>query len=74
VVRGLVRRALFNGLTVPSLQRWLNGQERSSSLAHWMYWKVMLYYTNRGYRGAARRSLTPTPILPPRPAPVGVES
>jgi hypothetical protein len=29
-----------------------------------MYWKIMLYYTNRGYREAAQRFPTPLEILP----------
>lgn len=64
VVRGLARQALFNGATVPPLQRWLNRQSRNSRLTRWMYWKIMLHYTNRGYRSAAPRFPRALPILP----------
>ena len=62
VLRGLIRRALFNGLTVPYLQRWLGRQERNSALTRWLYWKVMLHHTERGYRDAPVRSPRPVPI------------
>ena len=75
VVRGLIRRAMFNGVTVPPLQRWLGSRERNTRLTRWMYWKIMLHYTNRGYREAAPRCPTPLAVLPPRgPVALGAES
>jgi hypothetical protein len=52
VVRGLLREALFNAATVPMALRWLEAQRRNTRLTRWMYWKVLLHYTNRGYRQA----------------------
>jgi hypothetical protein len=49
IVRGLVRRMLFNELTLPVVEDWLNRQTRNSRVTHWLYWKVLLHYTNRGY-------------------------
>src|SRR5256885_6127813 len=63
VVRGLVRRALFNGVTAPRLVRWLDTRARPSRLQQWMYWKTLLYYTNRGYAGAAPRAPRPLETL-----------
>jgi glycosyltransferase involved in cell wall biosynthesis len=54
-IKALMRRALFNGATVSHAQRWLNRQPRNNRLTRWMYWKVLLYYTNRGYSQAPRR-------------------
>ena len=59
IIRGLARRALFNGATVPLTERWLNGLARNNRLSRWMYWKVLLHYTNRGYRKAPQRDLVP---------------
>jgi len=53
VARALVRQALFNGLTVPAAKRWLESLERNNRLSRWMYWKVLLHFTNRGYRNTA---------------------
>jgi glycosyltransferase involved in cell wall biosynthesis len=50
ISRGLVRAALFNSATVPHVQSWLLRQPRNSRLTRWLYWKVLLHYTNRGYR------------------------
>jgi glycosyltransferase involved in cell wall biosynthesis len=61
--RGLAREALFNPLTVPVAKRWLETRRRNTTLTRWMYWKVLLRYTNRGYREAARRSPRPIPTL-----------
>lgn len=66
VARGLVRRALFNGYTAPRLVRWLDTRRRPSALQTWLYWKVLLHYTDRGYRGTAPRSPRPRTTLPPR--------
>ena len=50
ITRGLVRTALFNSVTVPPVQSWLSRQRRNSRLTRWLYWKILLHYTNRGYR------------------------
>jgi glycosyltransferase involved in cell wall biosynthesis len=50
VSRGLVRAAIFNSATVPTVQNWLSRQPRNGRLTRWLYWKVLLHYTNRGYR------------------------
>jgi GT2 family glycosyltransferase len=68
VVRGAVRHALFNRVTAPAAKRWLERRRQNSRLTRWMYWKVLLHYTNAGYRETAARSPQPTPILPRRPA------
>lgn len=65
LVRGLVRETLFNDTTVPAIQRWLNRQTHNTPLTRWLYWKVMLHYTNRGYRQTAPRFPQPLPIRPP---------
>jgi hypothetical protein len=62
-----VREALFNRVTAPRAARWLDERPAGSPLARWMYWKVLLHYTNRGYRAAPRRSPVP---LATAPAPV----
>lgn len=54
VLRGLVRQALFNTLTLPAVEGWLEGQRRNTPLSRWLYWKVLLHYTNRGYRQGQR--------------------
>lgn len=54
VIRGLVRQALFNHLTLPTVERWLVRQQRNTPLSRWLYWKVLLHYTNRGYRQGQR--------------------
>jgi glycosyltransferase involved in cell wall biosynthesis len=59
VFRGLIRQILFNGLTVPIVQDWLTRQRRNTPLTRWLYWKVMLHYTNRGYRQAPNRPIRP---------------
>lgn len=53
VVRGLVRQVLFNALTVPVAKAWLESRSRNSAVTRWMYWKVLLHYTDRGYRSAS---------------------
>lgn len=65
VARGLIRRTLFNSATVPRAQAWLAGRKRNTRLTRWMYWKVMLHYTERGYRLAPVRSPRPLPIRAP---------
>lgn len=65
VIRGLVRRALFNAWTVPATQRWLGTRQRNNVLTRWLYWKVMLHYTERGYRTARPRDTRPLDTLPP---------
>jgi glycosyltransferase involved in cell wall biosynthesis len=65
VARGVARRVLFNGVTVPPVQRWLEGRPRGRALDRWLYWKVLLHHTNRGYRRQAPRHPQRTPFLPP---------
>ena len=55
ILRGLVRRALFNTATIPSARRWLDSRRNRSRLADWMYPKVLLHSTNRGYAVQAQR-------------------
>mgnify|MGYP001812771110 FL=1 len=55
IIRGLVRRVLFNRATIPTLRRWLDARSRRNRLADWMYPKVLLHFTNRGYRSQAQR-------------------
>ncbi len=62
-LRMTLRRALFNRLTVPPLQRRFSGIEKRSRLAEWSYWKIMMHHAERGYRSAAPRSPVPTPTL-----------
>lgn len=69
IARGVVREVLFNRWTVPPLERWLDGLSRERRLATWMYWKVLLHHTNRGYRVAPRRHPIPLPVMPGREAP-----
>jgi glycosyltransferase involved in cell wall biosynthesis len=52
VARGLARRALFNSRTVPPLVSWLSRQRRNTPITRWLYWKVLLHFTNRGYRAS----------------------
>ncbi|MGH2704376.1 MAG: glycosyltransferase family 2 protein [Actinomycetota bacterium] len=62
VFRGLARGALFNRFTVPPARRWLERQQANGALARWMYWKVLLHHTGRGYAHAPRRAPRPLPI------------
>jgi len=64
IVRGAVRRVLFNGVTVPFVKRWLEKQRRNSIVTRWLYWKVMLNYTERGYRDAGRAVAHRAPVAP----------
>jgi hypothetical protein len=73
VLRGALRQLLFNRMTVPPLQKRLSSLQRRNRLAEWSYWKVFLYYTNRGYRSAAPSRTTPVATLP-SPDPVGATS
>jgi glycosyltransferase involved in cell wall biosynthesis len=57
--RGLVRQLLFNGLTVPHVRAWLERRKRNSTLTRFLYWKVLLFYLNRGYRSAPDRDVRP---------------
>ncbi|MFN8036726.1 MAG: glycosyltransferase [Acidimicrobiia bacterium] len=63
--RGLGRQALFNRVTAPPLMRWLNEHPKDSRLRRWTYWKVLLHYTNRGYREAPPRHPVPLVTGPP---------
>jgi hypothetical protein len=68
VVRGLIRQALVNDLTGPLLERWLGSRTTNTLLTRWLYWKVMLRHTQRGYRGAGRQALAAEPLAAPRDA------
>jgi glycosyltransferase involved in cell wall biosynthesis len=59
LARQLARTALFNRLTVGAAQRWLESLAANNALSRWMYWKVLLYYTTRGYRQAPPRQPEP---------------
>ena len=64
VVRSLARKALFNRLTVPPLVGFFDRRDPDSDIARWTYWKLMLWYTEQGYRSAPPRQPVPTPTLP----------
>jgi GT2 family glycosyltransferase len=55
-VRGMVRRTLFNRATVPTLVNLFDRRDPGSRAAQWTYWKLMLFYTESGYRTAPQRS------------------
>lgn len=59
VARGAARELLFNQWTTPLAVRWLDSRTRNGAFSRWMYWKVLLHYTNRGYRTEPRRSPVP---------------
>jgi glycosyltransferase involved in cell wall biosynthesis len=63
-LRTALRNALFNGYTVPRLQRRLAAAPERSALAEWMYWKILLFHTESGYRTAPPRSPQALPTLP----------
>ena len=63
LVRGLVRRGLFNGHTNPLWRRWLDGLRNRNRVADWVYPKVLLHYTNRGYRSQEQREPLVRPIV-----------
>ena len=69
VARGLARKALFNRVTVPPLQRRLAHLDRRSRLAEWTFWKVMLHHTDAGYLAQPPRRPTPVPTRPDAAAP-----
>jgi glycosyltransferase involved in cell wall biosynthesis len=55
IARGIARAVLFNDLSVPHVQRWLESRTSNDRRTRWLYWKVLLHYTNRGYRQAPPR-------------------
>ncbi len=57
VARGLARHALVNDVTGPLLENWLSRQQRNTPLSRWLYWKVLLRHTDRGYRSPCPLSL-----------------
>ena len=61
LVRGAVRHALFNRVTVKPATTWLDSRRDRSAVADWMYWKVLLHHTNRGYQDESPRDVTPRP-------------
>ena len=66
LVRGLVRKAIFNRVTIPRLQRRLARRDRHSRVAEWSYWKILLHHTERGYREQPPRHPISVPTLPER--------
>jgi hypothetical protein len=50
IARGLARHALVNDLTGPLLEDWLTRQEHNTAVSRWLYWKVLLRHTDRGWR------------------------
>jgi GT2 family glycosyltransferase len=65
LARGIAREVLFNRWTAPACARWLDRRRRNTRLTRWMYWKVLLRYTNYGYRTEPERR--PVPLVT-RPA------
>jgi GT2 family glycosyltransferase len=65
LMRGIAREAVFNRWTAPAAIRWLDGRPTNTRLARWMYWKVLIHYTNAGYRSEPRRS--PVPLVTNQP-------
>jgi glycosyltransferase involved in cell wall biosynthesis len=61
VARGIARKGLFNRVTVPVAERWLNGQTENTRVGRWMYWKILLHYTDRGWRTTPPREVQPVP-------------
>jgi len=53
-------------VTVPPLQSWLESRTRNTALTEWLYWKVLLHHTNRGYRDQPPRHPQPLTVLPAR--------
>jgi len=68
IARGLARKALFNRWTIPPLQQRLGQLERQSRLAEWSYWKILLHYTDRGFREQPPRHPLPVPTQPEQAA------
>jgi glycosyltransferase involved in cell wall biosynthesis len=64
VARSLIRMVLFNDVTVPPVTRWLNGRTSNNAASRWLWWKVLLHHTNKGYRATSPRRPVPTPTLP----------
>ncbi len=64
LVRGMVRRGLFNAATIPVLRRWLDARRQRSRLADWVYPKLLLHFTNRGYASQPQRRPAARPIVP----------
>lgn len=58
VVRGAARTLLFNRLTAPHWLAWL-AEDRETRLRRYFYWKLLIYFANRGYRDAVRTARTP---------------
>jgi GT2 family glycosyltransferase len=65
IMRGLARQVLLNAVTVPPVRRWLEQKNENSALTRWLYWKVLLFYLNRGYRAAEQRRPQPLATRPP---------
>ena len=54
-LRMTARRALFNSVTAPPLERALQVLPRRNRLAEWCYWKLMLRHTQLGYDSTPSR-------------------
>ncbi len=68
VVRGLARKTLFNKMTLPVARSFLERLRTNGPIARWMYWKVLLHYTEKGYAQAPPRAPQPVPIRTPEPS------
>lgn len=62
LLRGLARRVFFNKLSAPTLRQLLSRLTKRNRIAEWAYWKIMLHYTNHGYRQAPTRRPDPVPL------------
>ncbi len=56
IIRGLVRQVLVNDLTAGMWSKWL-ARDKDSALRRFFYWKLLTYYTNKGYRDADPRRM-----------------
>lgn len=61
--RFLLRDCLFNRWTAPPLVKWLDRRTRRSPVTDWLYWKVLMHYTRRGYCAEMPRALSPMPTM-----------
>ncbi len=61
IIRDLAKGTLFNSLTIGAWRALLESRKRRSWLADHLYWKVLTYYTNAGYRDALRDRTRSTP-------------
>lgn len=66
VLRGAIREVLFNRWTVPPVKKWLETREHNTALTRWLYWKVLLRFTNAAYRSTPPRDPRPLVTVPER--------